>query len=507
MIVGIDLGTTYSLISRVGKNGMPELIPDNHKHDIFTTPSVIHVDGDTAYIGDFLEKKLERNPGLPLIKFFKRHFGETKALYIDKDGTPWYPESLAALLLKKLKIDAETYTSENIEGAVVTVPAHFNDKQRKAVLNAGALIGLPIISLLEEPIAAAMHYGITHKKYNKTILVYDLGGGTFDLTILSMDSNGIYVMAKDGHTDIGGKEFDEVIGQLILEQFKNTFGSEPVLDARASLHLRRFSESLKVELCMPGTPFVEKVCLIGDDSLEVHVRRKDFETKITPYLEECEEILMRCIKSAGVEMNDIDTFLLVGGSSMAPIIRKRLQNIVNNDKTEILTHEPMRAVVYGAALHAVQLSGKKVDYDLPPELRGVTGHNLGVRAFNPKTGREVIDNLVKKNMPLPSTNSKTYYTSNPDQKRMRLEIIQYIDKGVQEVNLGHLTIGPLPSNQANYPIEVKIEHRKDGTVWFGAKDPKTGLEIEKEFGEEGNPSSYLPRQKAILETTQINGLM
>ncbi|WP_209332375.1 Hsp70 family protein [Lunatimonas salinarum] len=507
MLVGIDLGTTYSLISRVGKNGIPVLIPDNHKNSVFTTPSIIHIDGDTAYLGEFLETKLERNPGLDLIKFFKRHFGDKKPLYIDKDDTPWYPESLAALLLKKLKIDAEAYTAEKIEGAVITVPAHFNDSQRKAVLNAAALIDLPVLNLLEEPIAAAIHYGLTNKKYNKTIMVYDLGGGTFDVTIMTMDEKGIYVIAKDGHTEIGGKEFDEKIGEIILQQFKEAYGMEPVLDARNSLHLRRFSEMLKVELCMPGTQFVDQVCVIGNQSLEVHVSRKEFEQGIEPYLLTCEEILSRCLKSASLDFEDVDTLLLVGGSSMVPYIKKRLQKIFTKESQEILTHEPMRAVAYGAALHAIQLSGQKMDFELPPELKGVTGYNLGVRAINPKTGRIVIDNLVKKNMPLPFNNSKTYYTSNPEQKKMKLEIIQYLDKGEKEASLGSLVIGPLPSFEANYPIEVKIESRTDGTVWFSAFDPKTGIEIEKLFGDEVEGISKLPRQKAIVQSTYINMIM
>ncbi|EKB51124.1 Hsp70 family protein [Cecembia lonarensis] len=504
MLVGIDLGTTYSLISRVGKNGIPVLIPDNHKNSVFTTPSIIHIDGDTAYIGEFLETKLERNPGLNLIKFFKRHFGENKALYYDRDGTPWYPEGLAALLLKKLIIDAEAYTTEKIEGAVITVPAHFTDVQRKAVLNAAALIDLPVLNLLEEPIAAAMHYGLSNKKYNKTIMVYDLGGGTFDVTIMTMDQNGIYVIAKDGHTEIGGKEFDEKIGEIILNQFKEAYGKEPVLDARNALHLRRFSEMLKVELCMPGTRFVDQVCVIGNQSLEVHVSRQDFEGAIESYLIDCEEILGRCLKSASLDYSDVDTLLLVGGSSMVPLIKKRLQKIFSDEHQEILTHEPMRAVAYGAALHAVQLSDQKIDFELPPELRGVTGYNLGVRAINPRTGRIVIDNMVKKNMPLPFQNSKTYYTSNADQKKMKLEIIQYINKGEKEVSLGTLVIGPLPSFDANYPIEVKIENRVDGTVWFSAFDPKTGIEIEKVFGDEVEGISKLPRQKSIVRSTYVN---
>ncbi|MDX1445853.1 Hsp70 family protein [Lishizhenia sp.] len=505
MLIGIDLGTTFSLAATVGRNGEPILLPDNSNKNLFHTPSAVHIDGDTAYIGNVIEARLEQNPGLPVIRFFKRSFGEKKPLYIDSDQTPWYPESLAALILKKLMIDAETYTSQPVEGAVITVPAHFNDKQRKCVLNAASLINLKVLALLEEPIAAAMHYGIMNKKYDKTILVYDLGGGTFDVSVLTMNAEGIFVMGKDGLTELGGKEFDEAIGQIILEQFKEELGYDLVLDARGLLHLRRISEEIKVELSVPGTTFVEKVCVLGKHSMEVHISRKGFEKAITSLIEQTEEVVQRCIKSVGIDNVDVDTVILVGGSSMIPFIKKRLKALFNGEHQEIHAHEPMKAVTFGAALHAVQLSGKKVDYEIPPELRGVTGYNLGVRAMNPKTGRVVIDNLVKKNMPLPSIKEKTYYTTSEDQKRMRLEIIQYLKKGEEEQSLGNLVIGPLPSNQANYPINVKIENRKDGTVWFRAVDPNSGMEIEKVFGDDEEGGGSLTRQKALVNSTIIIG--
>ncbi len=505
MLIGIDLGTTFSLAATIGRNGEPILLPDNTNKNLFHTPSAIHIEGDTAYIGNVIEARLEQNPGLPVIRFFKRNFGEKKPLYIDNDQTPWYPESLAALILKKLMVDAETYTSQPVEGAVITVPAHFNDRQRKCILNAASLINLPILGLLEEPIAAAMHYGITNKKYDKTILVYDLGGGTFDISVLTMNAEGIYVMGKDGLTELGGKEFDEKIGELILNQFKEVLGYELPMDARSLLHLRQISEDIKVELSIPGTSFIDKVCVLGKHTLEVHISRREFEKAIESLLEETEMVMERCLKSIGISTADVETVILVGGSSMIPIIKKRLSKIYSGENQEIHSHEPMKAVTFGAALHAMQLSGKTVDYELPPELRGVTGHNLGVKAINPKTGRIVIDNLVKKNMPLPCISEKTYYTTSSDQKRMRLEIIQYIDKGVEEHSLGHLVIGPLPSNEINYPIKVKIEQRKDGTVWFKALDPKTGMEIEKVFGDDEAGMASLPRQKALVNSTIIIG--
>lgn len=505
MLIGIDLGTTFSLAATVGRNGEPILLPDNSNKNLFHTPSAIHIDGETAYIGNVIEARLEQNPGLSVIRFFKRSFGEKKSLYIDSDQTPWYPESLAALILKKLRIDAETYTSQQVEGAVITVPAHFNDKQRKCILNAATLINLPVLGLLEEPIAAAMHYGITYKKYDKTILVYDLGGGTLDVTVLTMNNEGVFVMGKDGLTELGGKEFDEKIGEIILKQFNSEIGYDLALDARGLLHLRRISEEIKVELSVPGTRFVDKVCVLGKHSMEVHISRREFEESISSLIDQTEEVVSRCIKNIGIDYKDIDTVILVGGSSMIPMIKKRLRKKFNEEHQEINAHEPMKAVTFGAALHAVQLSGKKVEYDIPPELRGVTGYNLGVRVMNPKTGRIIIDKLVRKNMPLPSVSEKTYYTSSEEQKRMKLEIVQYLEKGVKEQSLGNLVIGPLPSNQVNYPINVKIENRKDGTVWFKAIDPKTGMEIEKVFGDDEDGKASLIRQKALVNSTIIIG--
>jgi len=507
MVIGIDLGTTFSLAATVGRNGEPILLPDNTNRNMFHTPSAVLIEGETAYIGNIVEARLEQNPGLPVLRFFKRKFGEKSPLYIDSDHTPWFPESLAAMILKKLVVDAETYTSETVEGAVITVPAHFNDTQRKCVLNAASLIDLKVYGLLEEPIAAAMHYGITHKKYNKTILVYDLGGGTFDVSILTMDAKGIYVMSKDGLTELGGKEFDESIGELILNQFKESLGFDIPTDARSLLHLRQISEQIKIELSVPGTMFVDKVVVLGKHTLEVHISRKEFERSIQSLIEQTEEVMGRCIQSIGLTHDDIDSIILVGGSSMIPLIKKRLKKLFPKEEQEIHAHEPMKAVTFGAALHAVQLTGKEVEFEIPPELRGVTGHNLGVRAINPKTGRVVIDNLVKKNMSLPSVKHKTYYTTSADQKRMRLEIIQYLKKGEGEFSLGNLVIGPLPSNEPNYAIDVNIENRADGTVWFKAVDPKTGMEIEKVFGDDEEGQSSLLRQKALVNSTIIIGAM
>ena len=223
MKTGIDLGTTYSLISHLRNDGVPVLLPDNTFKDIYSTPSVVYINNQSAAVGYIVETLLERNPELPVLRFFKRSFGENKPLFFDCLSNPWYPETIAALVLKKLKYDAESYTGSTIDGAVITVPAHFNDLQRKTVINAAILADLPIMGLVEEPVAAALHYGVKHHVSDQLILVYDLGGGTFDATLLTLDHKGVYVLAKEWITDLGGKEFDEILAVMLIEQYKRHF--------------------------------------------------------------------------------------------------------------------------------------------------------------------------------------------------------------------------------------------------------------------------------------------
>jgi molecular chaperone DnaK len=488
-------------------NGQPMLMPDCSDQDVFHTPSIVHISENSAFVGLIVETLMEQNPDLKVIQFFKRHFGKTDPIYFDPQGTPWYPEGVAGLVLKKLKFDAENYTSSQVESAVITVPAHFSDPQRKAVLQSAMLADITVLGLVEEPVAAALHYGVTSASYDQVLLVYDFGGGTFDATALSLDSKGVYVLAKSGRTELGGKELDEAVAAMILEQFERAVGSPPTLNAHTLLQLRKASEELKIELCMPGKSRVRRTVLLAGEAIQVEMTKADFEKAILPYLEQAESETMRCIQEAGLKIQDIHALLLVGGSSMVPLVHERLKAMFCHPEQRVLYHEPSKAVAYGAALHASQLSGEAEQYNLPAEFRGVTGHSVGVRAINPNTGRVTIDTVIKKNMPLPVKAKKVYYTTREDQQRIVLDLVQFREESEGLIGLGQLVVGPLPSPKLNYPIEVTVEAREDGTVAVQAYDANTGVELQQVFGREKDGGlGRLTTQRALVRSTFINNV-
>lgn len=501
MNIGIDLGTSYSLVARMHPDGSAGLIPDVRDEEQFHTPSVVLITGSNAFVGTIAEDMTEAHPDLPVIRFFKRHFGEREPIYYDDRGSGWHPEGLAALILDKLRFDAETAVSERVSGAVITIPAHFNDAQRKSVAAAATLADLPLMGLVEEPVAAAMHYGVTTQANRKILLAYDFGGGTFDATAMSLDERGIYTLAKRGVTDLGGKEIDEAIGQIILDQFKRALGRSPNLNSRTLLALRRASESLKIELSTPGSRKASKTVLLGSDAVEVQIQREMFETAIQEHLDRAMAETLQCLREAGLAWKDIDTVLLVGGSSMIPAVMESLKKAMGTEEREILYHEPSKAVALGAAMRAAQITGDAEQFHLPPELKGVTGYSIGVSTVDPSSGEVTIDTLIKKNMPLPITAKKVYYTTRPDQRTMLLDFVQQ-SGGQETIPLGKLSVGPLENPRVNYPISVRVDYNEDGTVHVIASDANTGEELEQSFG--GDPTGdiqYLAAQRKLLQST------
>jgi molecular chaperone DnaK len=251
--VGIDLGTSYSLVARLQEDGAAALMPDYAQHDIFHTPSVVAFRRDDAYVGRLAEMLLDDEPHVTALRFFKRRLGDPEPMYYASNGAGWRAEGIAALVLKKLRYDGETFGRTPVAGAVLTVPAHFTDPQRRAVLGAALLADLPVLGLLEEPVAAALHYGATAEPRDRVILVFDWGGGTFDVTVVGATPSSLSVLAKRGANDLGGKEVDDAVAALILEAIPpGTFAGS--LGARALLDLSRAAEEIKIDLAGPGRP-------------------------------------------------------------------------------------------------------------------------------------------------------------------------------------------------------------------------------------------------------------
>ena len=507
MKFGIDLGTTLSAVARVGRDGRPVLLPDAADPECEATSSVVHIGASGAFVGTMAEAVLDQDPELQAIRFFKRNMGESKPIWYGSGGEAWTPEGVSALMLRKLRFDAEQASLADFSGAVITVPAHFNDPQRASTLAAAALADIPVLGLIEEPVAAALHYGLVSNSGREVVLVYDFGGGTFDATVMSMDERGCQVRAKTGLTDLGGKELDEKVGEMVLAQFERALRAPLELGARTLLDLRRISEEIKIELCLPGKTRVRRLVLLGGKAVQVEIVRADFDAAIRNYVERADVEMLRCITEAGLRTSDVSSVLLVGGSSMVPAIEGRVRGRFSAPHQRVMFHEPSRSVAFGAAIHALQLSGETDLLGLPPELRGVSGYAVGVRTVTP-SGQITIDTLLKKNQPLPARTKRTYYTTRPDQRHMTLQFVQHRDGESSVVPLGELVVGPLRTPRVNYPIEVAVEYRDNGTVSVKAYDAQGGRELEQLFsrGDESGVAN-LARQRGLVRSIVINNII
>jgi molecular chaperone DnaK len=506
--VGIDLGSSYSLVARIGPDGTAVLLPDYSEQDLFHTPSQVYIAGERVYIGRSVDMLLEQRPDLDtqVIRFFKRKLGQTEPLFIDAKGNSWYPEAISALVLRKLKLDAESASGLKLESAIFTVPAHFNDLQREAVLNAAMLADIVPLGIVDEPIAAALHYGISRAKRDRTLLAYDFGGGTFDATVLTLDEKGLYVLSKSGETNLGGRDLDEQIARMIIEQFSTALGKSFQSSPRIMIEALRVAEEVKIELCMPGRKFVKRTILLGGEAVQFVLTREEFDLAIGAFVDRTIDLTVQCVKECGLSLTSIDTVLLVGGSSLVPQVATRIRKLFGGDGQEILYHEPSKAVALGAAIYSARVGGQVTAYELPLEMRGVSGYNVGLRIVDPQSGRTSVDILMKKNSPLPSLVKKKYYTARADQSRIVLELVQYRERD-QLTSLGKLIVGPLLSPRLNYPVEVTVENKEDGTVSIQAYDSETGAELSQIFSR-GGPSSIgrLASQRALVRSAVISSV-
>ena len=380
------------------------LIPDRHEAERFKTPSIVHVGSDGAIVGHAVEELLEETPTLPVVSFVKLSMGREEPVLVDHLGRKWYPEGISALILKKLLRDVEMYTDEPIEGAVISVPAHFNDPQRQATRLAGQLAGFDVIDLVEEPLAAATHYGT----YSVTPghLLYDLGGGTFDATVLHVGSDGLYALATEGASDLGGKNFDEAIMSLIAEQFRLAHKFDPLEDPIGATQLRRQAEAIKIKLSLPGRGEVHTSLLLCGRTQEIHLSRAEFELATRPLVARTLEVCDRALRAASVDWSAMDQIMMAGGSTLLPAVEKELRLASGKPGDRVRRHLPHMAIAYGATLLAAQCSGAAPSQSLQLVQR-ISAFDLGCRVYDPTTRQFTVDSVISENTPIPVHGTRT----------------------------------------------------------------------------------------------------
>jgi molecular chaperone DnaK len=467
--VGIDLGTTFSAIAVVNKFGDPEVL--NNVEGDRITPSVILFEGSEPIVGSYAQQAAVVYPE-QVVEFIKRHMGEPDYRFTHA-GRSYTPEDLSSFILQKLKHDAELRLGHRVDHAVITVPAYFNDHQRRATLRAGERAGFNVLKLLNEPTAAAFAYGLARAGTKQRVLVYDLGGGTFDVTLVDIDGNDVRVLATAGDHLLGGKDFDDALIAHVAQAFANKHGVDPTTDLHSYHDLRQKCVSAKLSLSrMPKTnifhDFQGKV-------MRLAVTRETFEELSADLMARCESLTLDVLQESGVDPDTVDTVLLAGGSTRMPMVRVQLERLF--EKAPATDVNPDEAIAKGAAVVAAVEYARMQGTEAPVDLRthDVTSHALGMVVYR---DRKLFNSkIIRRNSRIPAEQTRdTYTTTHDNQTTMDLWLVQGEPEDPLTCSvLGHFEFYGIPPRPAgDSQLAVTFRYNANGIVEVEAMDLMTG---------------------------------
>jgi len=499
LIIGIDLGTTNSEVAVV-RDGQPVIIPVDQSKLL---PSVVGLADDGALlVGQSARNQYALHPERT-IKSIKRRMGEeTKVSLGDQTFSP---QEISALILRRLKQAAEAHLDSSVEKAVITVPAYFSDAQRQATRDAGKLAGLEVVRIINEPTAAALAYEADHQGH-KHILVYDLGGGTFDVSVVRMEKDVVEVLASHGNNHLGGDDFDARIVEHLVSHLKDEQGVDPTTNPVAMARIARAAEAAKIAMSDAPYAQVAEEYLLEKDGQPVHLslelERLDYETMIESYLTETLEAVHIALDGAKLTVSDLDEVLLVGGATRTPLIQQRLQAELRlAPRSEV---DPELCVAAGAAIQAAVIAGHSVN----SVLVDITPYTFGTSAIAELNGEPypyTFIPLIRKNTPIPVTKSEAFTTSYDGQREIEVNVYQGEDPdALNNTRIGSFRVKGLSGVPAGNVIVTTFALDVNGILQVTSREKNTGLEKHVTIE---NATARFEQEEMTAARNRLNALL
>lgn len=487
--VGIDLGTTFSVLARIDERGQPVTVVNAEGDRL--TPSVVLFEGDDVVVGKEALKAIA-SEAQQVAECSKRDVGQ-RVYHKVLEGKQYPPEVIEALILNKLRADAEKQIGP-IPKAVITVPAYFDEVRRKATQDSGYMAGLEVLDIINEPTAAAVAFGFQQGYLNaagstvepQNILVYDLGGGTFDVTVMQIRGTEFNALSTDGDVRLGGYDWDQRLVDLVAEHFIRQHQIDPREEPGSAGKLWRECEDAKRTLSARQKAAV--ACDHRGVSARIEIARQQFEEATQDLLDRTRFTTVQTLRAAGLDWKDLGRVLLVGGSTRMPMVREMLRQLSGKDPDDSVAAD--EAVAHGAALHASLMLARQAGQPASFKIKNVNSHSLGVVGVESLTKRRRSGVLIPRNTPLPVTAKRTFKTTKAGQRSIRVDIVEGESPAAEDCTpVGHCSVRHLPPDlPAQYPVEVLFHYQPNGRLKVRVTLPGTDHQVATEIVRENSLS-------------------